>query len=297
MSIFQRINASLGYTLGAVILGFIVFFLLTLPQKSKFASLYDLNFNLKNGAYVFNAAMCSGCHMAPKSSAKLELSGGQAFETAYGVFFAPNISTSTLHGIGSWSLKDFANAVKNGVSPDSVHYYPAFPYTAYVRMSDQDLVDLWAFWQTLPAIEKPNQTHQLKFPFSLRALIGGWKAMFLTPDWVTSTLPGRGRYLVEALGHCGECHTPRFSVGGLKTAQWFEGGPNPSGQGMIPNVMTSTADWSEQELAHYFASGFTPNFDVVGGKMATVVEATAELTFQDQISIAAYIKALQAESH
>ena len=110
----------------------------------------------------------------------------------------------------------FRNCVRQGVSPDGNHYYPSFPYSSYSRMKDHDVADLWAFWHTLPAADHSNQAHYVAFPVSIRRFIGVWKTAFLTDDWLPKTDADRGRYLVEALGHCGECHTPRNILGGLK---------------------------------------------------------------------------------
>ena len=245
-----------------------------------------------NGAYVFNASGCSGCHMDPQGSDRLMLVGGQSFSTPFGMFYAPNISMSKNYGIGEWTLANFATAVRQGVSPDGNHYYPSFPYSSYSRMNDHDIADLWAFWQTLPATDHPNQAHNVAFPVSIRRFIGVWKAAFLTDDWVHKTDAARGRYLVEALGHCGECHTPRNILGGLKKNQWMRGGPNPSGKGTIPDITNSTQSWLEEDIAEYLSSGFTPDFDVAGGHMAEVIEGTKHLTQIDRLAIAAYIKSV-----
>ena len=154
------------------------------------------------------------------------------------------------------------------------------------------MVDLWAFWQTLPAAEHRNIDHKVPFPVSIRRSVGVWNTAFLTDDWVHKIGTKRGRYLVEALGHCGECHTPRNIFGGLKTNLWMQGGPNPAGNGTIPNITNSTQSWLEEDIAEYLSSGFTPDFDVAGGHMAEVIEGTKNLTLMDRLAIASYIKSL-----
>jgi mono/diheme cytochrome c family protein len=222
------------------------------------------------------------------------------FASPFGTFIAPNISPDPTHGIGGWSKTDLANAMLYGTSPTGQHYYPAFPYGSYVRMKLrgdglQDLANLHAFMQTLPASETPSQPHEVGFPFNIRRGLGLWKRVFLDDYWVASmpleSLPlQRGRYLVEALGHCGECHTPRNPVGAPINAQWLTGAANPSGEGRIPAI--NALDWSEKDIAYYLETGFTPDFDSAGGHMAAVVENLAKLPASDRAAIAAYLAAL-----
>ncbi len=246
------------------------------------------------GERVFWAAGCASCHAAPQASgdAILELAGGVELESEFGTFVAPNISTDPNHGIGGWSVSDFANAVRRGVSPDGRHYYPAFPYTSYSRMNDGDVADLFAFMQTLPAVAGDAAAHRVSFPFSVRRGVGLWKRLYLD-DEPQVALAGaseeivRGQYLVEALGHCGECHTPRAMTGGLETDRWLGGRPNITPGGDI-------ADWSEDDIAAYLETGFTPDFDSAGGRMAAVVRNMARLPAEDREAIAVYLKAVPA---
>ena len=250
------------------------------------------------GETVFIASGCASCHAAPdaEGDAKLVLAGGQRFASDFGTFIAPNISSDPEAGIGAWSLEDFASAVKKGVSPDGQHYYPAFPYTAYSLMSDQDVVDLWAFWQTLPADATPSQPHEVGFPFNIRRSVGVWKLLYMTDDWVMAAAATpeieRGRYLVEALAHCGECHTPRDALGGLDRSAWLAGAPNPTGRGTIPSLTPEDLTWGPIEIAYYLETGFTPDFDSAGGHMVAVVENFAKLPASDRQAVAAYLKAL-----
>lgn len=250
------------------------------------------------GETVFIASGCASCHAAPNAEgdAKLVLAGGQRFASDFGTFIAPNISTDPEAGIGAWSLEDFASAVKKGVSPDGQHYYPAFPYTAYSLMRDQDVVDLWAYWQTLPADATPSKPHEVGFPFNIRRSVGVWKLLYVTDDWVMTEAATpeieRGRYLVEALAHCGECHTPRDALGGLDRSAWLAGAPNPTGRGTIPSLTPEDLTWGPIEIAYYLETGFTPEFDSAGGHMVAVVENFAKLPASDREAVAAYLKAL-----
>jgi mono/diheme cytochrome c family protein len=233
--------------------------------------------------------------MAPEAEgpAELVLVGGQRFPSDFGTFIAPNISQDPTHGIGGWSLLDLANALTRGVSPDGKHYYPALPYASYAKMQLQDVADLHAFLQTLPADATPSQPHDLAFPFSRRETLGLWKLLFLNDDWA---VPGsltptaeRGRYIAEALAHCGECHTPRNALGGMDTARWLAGAPNPSGDGRVPNITPAALGWTAGDIVQYLTTGFTPEFDSVGGHMAHVVENMARLPEADRLAVAEYL--------
>ena len=273
-------------------------YLMARPKPLAAAAVSDLTGDPVHGEEVFWAAGCASCHMADKAegAAQLVLSGGQRFPSDFGTFVAPNISQDPEHGIGNWSLVDLANAITRGVSPEGEHYYPALPYASYAKMQMQDVADLYAFLKTLPADPTPSQPHELGFPFSIRDSIGVWKLMFLSGDWA---LPGnltptaaRGRYIAEAPAHCGECHTPRNMLGGLDTARWLGGAPNPTGDGRIPNVTPGKLKWSAADIVQYLTTGFTPEFDSVGGHMAHVVENMARLPETDRQAVAEYLLAV-----
>ncbi|MEN3792871.1 cytochrome c [Fulvimarina sp. MAC3] len=284
--------------------------LLTSPTRLDAAALPNPETGVaKRGEQIFWAGGCASCHAGGDAEGedKLRLGGGDPIKSDFGTFHAPNISPDPEAGIGSWNFVDFANAVKKGVSPDGTNYYPAFPYSSYERISDQDLTDLWAFMQTLPAVAGRAPENDIPFPFNIRRGISVWKLAFLNdPSRPIIVLPDdagdavlRGRYLVEALGHCGQCHTPRsfWGAGGLIESEWLAGGPNPDGRGRIPNITPSDAgigSWSASDIAYYFESGFTPDFDSVGGSMVEVQENLAKLTDEDRAAIAAYLKAVPA---
>jgi mono/diheme cytochrome c family protein len=281
-----------------VVLGAGALWVLARPNPMSEADVAGLTGDVTRGESVFWAAGCASCHMAPeaKDEAQLVLVGGQRFPSDFGTFIAPNISQHPEAGIGGWSLLDLANALKRGVSPEGDHYYPALPYASYAKMQMQDVADLHAFLQTLPADATPSQPHEIGFPFSIRDTLGVWKLMFLSEDW---DLPGnltptadRGRYIAEALAHCGECHTPRNALGGMDTARWLGGAPNPSGEGRIPNITPTKLGWTAGDIVQYLTTGFTPDFDSVGGHMAHVVENMAKLPEADRQAVAEYLLAV-----
>ena len=255
------------------------------------------------GELMFHVSGCRSCHESETqnddSNAPAVLGGGRRFETEFGTFIAPNISPHPETGIGSWTVAEFIDAMQKGLSPDGEHYYPVFPYASYARMAVQDVVDLKAYLDTLPESSRPNNDHELSFPYNIRFGMLFWKVLYLDADPVAEVSDDpkvqRGQYLVEGPGHCAECHTARDWMGGLDTKQWLAGGPNPDGDGRIPNITPhedGIAEWSEADIAEYLSSGFTPEYDVVGGSMADVVENTSHLSKQDRLAIAAYLKSL-----
>ena len=260
----------------------------------------------ESGAYIFHASGCETCH-TDTANKGAPLAGGRALKTPFGTFRTPNVTPDPTHGIGKWSEADFIRALREGLSPSGAQYYPAFPYTAYTKMSDADMKDLRAYMLTLPASDKPNLPHELGFPFNIRLGVMAWKWLNFTPG----PLPvasgkdeawTRGRYLVEALGHCAECHTPRDKLGGLVTAKWMagsaDGAEGEAAPNLTPDPATGIGDWSAEDIAFALKIGMAPTGDTLGSLMAEVVEnGTGKLTDADLAAMAAYLKALPAIVH
>ncbi|NBZ88719.1 cytochrome c [Stagnihabitans tardus] len=286
--------------LALAVMGAAIGWFLTAPTTRATATAEALTPDPAHGETVFWASGCASCHAAPeaKGEAVRLLSGGQKFATAFGTFLAPNISPSK-EGIGDWTLAQFIHAVQDGVLPDGSHEYPAMPYVAYAKMTEQDIVDLHAFIGTLPASDVASQPHEVGFPFNIRRSLGGWKLLFGNPSYVlTGNLTPeveRGRYIAEAMAHCGECHTPRNGLGGLDTAKWLGGGVIEAGA-KVPNITPGGLDWSEDEILTYLTTGATPDFDFVGGAMAHVVDNMGHLAESDVKALVAYLKAVPAVS-
>ena len=253
------------------------------------------------GEDVFYAAGCNSCHTAEgaEGDEKLLLGGGLALKTPFGTFYAPNISPSP-DGVGGWSDADFVNAVMRGVSPEGAHYYPAFPYLSYQRMTVEDVLDLKAFIDTLPPVAGEAPAHQLPLLFRLRRGIGIWKRRYMgevpfMPDMTADPLLNRGAYLVTGPGHCGECHTPRDMLGGPIQARAFAGGAAPEGDKTVPNITPGPGgigDWSTGDIETALRTGLLPDFETFGGAMVHVQENMAKLTEEDREAIALYLKAL-----
>ena len=280
------------FVISFLLMGIVTYLLITKPIEIKKIEVNDFNPNLENGRHIFLASGCNSCHISEGSENKLLLAGGQKFVTNFGTFFAPNISTSEIHGIGSWDFSDFYHSIKFGQSPLGKHYFPAFPYNSYQHMNDKDIYDLWTYWRTLPSDETPSQKHDLVFPFNIRRNIGIWKTLFVS-DTYFDQKSDRSTYLVEALGHCTECHTQRNYLGNLRKSEWMRGGVNPSGKGKIPSIHPADLKWTKDEIVEYLSSGFTPDFDMVGGKMASVVENISQLSDLDRELIADYLLRLK----
>jgi mono/diheme cytochrome c family protein len=282
----------------ALVLSFLaalIFWPLTSPLYLSLADLPVRAVDPANGERMFHAGGCTSCHGE-------RLEGGLALESDFGTFHVPNISTDPETGIGDWSELDLVNAMMLGSSPGGEHYYPSFPYTSYTRMKVQDITDLKAYLDTLPPVDHVVAPHDLRFPWNFRRAVGLWKLFYLKQGPVVSgpaddPIFERGRYLVEGAGHCGECHTPRNRLGGLRLETWLAGGPNPDGEGRVPNITPDPdglGSWSESDIVYYLESGFTPEFDTVGGSMVKVQEHMALLPAQDRGDIAAYLKSIPA---
>ncbi len=253
------------------------------------------------GKYLLAAGGCAACHTDKKNKGR-PLAGGRALKTPFGVFFTPNITPDKKTGIGNWSDADFVRALRHGVAPDGSHYFPAFPYPSYTRMTERDMLDLKAYLFTLAPVVQANKPHQLKTPFGWRFLVGFWKTLYFTPGPLVpeprkDDVWNRGAYLVRALGHCGECHTPRDALGGPKRGMELAGTDAGPEGGVIPNITpdeeTGIGRWSAGDIASLLESGLMPDADYVGGQMGEVVdENTGRLTDADRRAIVAYLRAL-----
>lgn len=297
------IKRLIGLLVLLAILGGIAFWFVTAPQTVDASIVAGLpEGDAERGERIFWAGGCTSCHAAPKAEGddRLRLGGGVELATEFGTFVAPNISQDATDGIGNWSAGDLVNAMMKGVSPDGRHYFPAFPYTSYARMKPADIADLHAFLKTLPAVPGAAPGHRLSFPFNIRRGVGAWKLLYMRDEPVvavdeTNEQLVLGRYLVEGPGHCGECHTPRLFSGGPKLDRWLSGARAAEGDGVVPNITPAEqglGGWSAGDIANYLETGFTPDFDSVGGAMVEVQKNMALLPAADREAIAAYLKAI-----
>jgi mono/diheme cytochrome c family protein len=282
----------------AGVLGLALFWFLTIPATVPASALAAHQPNLENGKTMFHAGGCASCHATPGQDDKTRLGGGLGLKSPFGTFYVPNISSDPKDGIGNWTEAQFVTAMLKGTSPDGGHYFPAFPYTSYRMMGTSDLRDLFAYMKTLPAVQGRVRDHDVPFPFNIRRSLGGWKLLFLgsdtfRPDASKTAQWNRGAYLVNGPGHCAECHSPRNLLGGIVSGKRFAGGPNPEGEGWVPNITQARMkDWSESDFDYLLESGMTPEGDSVGGSMTPVIRNTSQLSKEDRLAMAVYLKSL-----
>ena len=264
------------------------------------ASLGLAQADAKRGAYLAKVGGCAGCHTDAKKDA-VPYAGGRELKTPFGTFYGPNITPHAEAGIGRWGEADFLRALRSGVRPDGAHYFPAFPYPSFTRIADADARDLWAYMRSLPPDGRASRPHDLNFPFSLRFLVGFWKWLYFSPgpfvaDAVRTPALNRGAYLVGALGHCGECHTPRTVLGGPKRDRLLAGAAKgPAGKSVANLTPAKLKKWDDNELREFLLGGITPDGDVTAETMGEVVRnTTSQLTPEDLAALIAYLRSLPA---
>ena len=243
---------------------------------------------------------CVVCHTAQGGIAN---AGGRAMETPFGTVVTTNLTPDVETGIGAWSFAAFQRAMREGISRDGRHLYPAFPYTAFAKANDDDLMALYAYLMAQPAVRHEMPATQLRFPFSVRPLMALWNALYLdaapvAQDATRSALWNRGAYLVDGLGHCGGCHTPRNAFGAERGGRAFLGGAMVEGWEAPPLTALNHAPvpWSEEELFRYLRFGHTQQHGVAAGPMAPVVRELATLPEADVRAMATYLASFNAST-
>ena len=252
------------------------------------------------GAYLANAAGCEGCH-TDKQHGTPRYAGGRALATPFGVFYSPNVTPDPQTGIGRWTDSQFLLALRHGVRPDGADLFPVFPYTSFTGITDDDARAIKAYLFSLPPVHQANKPHEASFPYSWRFLLTFWKWLFFTPGPFQpqpsrSAELNRGAYLVTALAHCGECHTPRNSLGAMEEDAFLAGTPSGPDGKKVPNItpdpQAGIGKWSLEDILNLLKDGQTPEFDFVGGAMHEVVDDTGRLTDEDRRAIAAFLKSV-----
>jgi len=255
---------------------------------------------VERGRYLFTAADCTSCHTDLEHKGA-PLAGGPPLATAFGEFFAPNITPDPKFGIGRWSEADFHRALRSGIGRDGRYLYPVFPYPSFTHLTDRDISDIYAYLKTLKPVAQASRANEIKPPFGWRFPLRFWR-MFFFREGPLPAVPGRsaewqrGRYLAEAVGHCQECHTPRNVLGALDNTRAYSGNPSGPDRQDAPNITSdpssAIATWSLDDVSQLLATGQTPDFDFVGAGMAQVVKGTGALTDADRRAIAVYVKSL-----
>jgi mono/diheme cytochrome c family protein len=250
------------------------------------------------GAYLMRLGGCVTCHTDPQNKDAV-LGGDQTdpLKTPFGNFYPPNITSSKSAGIGNWTLAQFADAMSNGEGPQG-HLYPAFPYDAYTTMSDQEIADLYAALQQVPAVDTPSHPHEVSFPFNQRWALAGWKHLFFhphryVPDPAQSAEWNRGRYIVMGPGHCVTCHSPRNALGGIDPGTELTGNPAGGPGGKAPPLtMAGLAKhhYDTDALAEVLDTGLTPGDDSLLAPMSEVIaDETSQWTDADRHAVAVYL--------
>ena len=252
------------------------------------------------GEYLATAADCVACHTDVDHGGK-PYAGARALATPFGTFYAPNITADPETGIGRWTDAQFLRALRSGVRADGANLFPVFPYTSYTGLLDGDALAIKAYLFAQPAVRQPNRAHDVSFPFSWRWLQTPWKWLFFTPGPFRpapdrDAVWNRGAFLVTAVAHCGECHTPRNWFGAMETSRFLAGTRDGPDGKPVPNITPGgLGNWSENDIIGVLTDGHTPEFDFVGGAMAEVVKGTSRLSDEDRRAIAVYLRSVPAK--
>jgi mono/diheme cytochrome c family protein len=287
------------------ILGGAVFFLLTSPRPLAAVDLPQHTPDPERGKILYIIGGCISCHKPPSDAADKDAglpSGGRPFKTPIGTFYPPNITPDPSTGIGNWSTLDFINAVHGGISPRGAHYFPAFPYTSYHRMSLADVLDLESYAATLPGVTAANRSHDVYLAPLLRRGVGLWKSLAMrdepvAPDPSQTESWNLGYYLVNGPGHCGECHTPRNLLMISDSDRHLAGGPHPEGKGKVPSLrgLVERGRYADaEELTSAMRFGEMMGFDRLSrGGMGDVQANLAKLPEGHVRAIAEYLVSLK----
>ena len=251
---------------------------------------------IDRGRVLAAAGDCAVCHTAPGGTPN---AGGRAMETPFGTLYTTNLTPDADTGLGRWSFSAFQRAMREGVSRDGHYLYPAFPYTAFAKTSDDDLQALYAYFMSMPAVRAETPKSELKFPFSMRPLMAGWNALFHDPTPVRPVATqsaewNRGAYLVNGLGHCGACHTPRNALGAEQGGSAFLSGAIVDGweAPALTQLSKAAVPWDTDALYRYLRNGHSPRHGIAGGPMAEVVRELAQVPDDDVRAMAVYLGSL-----
>jgi mono/diheme cytochrome c family protein len=258
---------------------------------------------VRRGRYLALAGDCASCHTRADGE---PFAGGLAFHTAFGTVYSPNITPDPNTGIGTWSEAQFERALRHGIGRNGEHLYPVFPYSYFTKISDADVSALFAYLRAIPAVNSVAPANDMTFPFGQRALLRVWKSLYFSEgrfdaDEAKGMQWNRGAYLVEGLGHCGACHSPRNLLGGEKAAQLMTGGvyqesledrPIDWSAVNLTSGKNGLATWPLEDLTNYLKLGYSPHASVHGPMIGVVMNSTRHLSREDDQAIATYLKSL-----
>jgi len=257
------------------------------------------------GKYVFGAAAGCSCHTEPKGPLN---AGGRRFDGPFGTVYSTNITPDRQTGIGTWTDEQLITAIRLGRRPNGERLIPVHPYLAFNGMAEEDLRALVAYLRSVPPVNHPNQPKNITVPLFESVFLPSWLAAFALRETPPPTAPtsgvARGEYLVRAVSHCGECHTPRGVTQATDSTRFLAGTPNGPEGDPVPNITPDTdtgLKWSEEQIATFLGSGNKPDGDMAGGLMGEVIQGTSvgfkDLTKEDRLAIARYLKSIPAVRH
>ncbi|MFB3819445.1 MAG: cytochrome c family protein [Candidatus Methylomirabilales bacterium] len=258
-----------------------------------------------HGKYIFGAAGGCGCHTEPKGTLN---AGGRRYDGPFGTVYSTNITPDRETGIGGWTDEQIIAAIRLGRRPNGERLIPVHPYTVFNGMAEADLKGLVAYLRTVPPVRRANQPKRITVPLFESVFLPAWLAAFAPRETPPPSAPtsgvARGEYLVRAVGHCGECHTPRTLTQATDNSRFLAGNPTGPENASVPNITpdpTSGLTWTEEQIAEYLGTGNRPDGDVAGGLMAEVIQGTSagykDLTPADRLAIARYLKTLPPVHH
>ena len=262
--------------------------------------------DISRGKYVFGATGGCGCHTVKGQPAN---AGGRRYDGPFGTVYSSNITPDRETGIGAWTDEQLVTAIRLGRRPNGERLLPVHPYTVFNGMTAEDLRTVVAFLRTVQPVKRANQPKRITVPLFESVFLPAWLAAFAPRETPPTTAPAagaaRGEYLVRAVGHCGECHTPRTVTMATDNSRFLAGNPNGPEDAAVPNITpdaaTGLGQWSAEDIAEYLGTGIKPDGDVAGGLMAEVIEGTLagykDLTKADRLAIAQYLKSIPAVSN
>ena len=266
-----------------------------LPATESLQSTPEL---VQRGEYLARVGNCMACHTTQGGAS---YAGGRGIETPFGVVYSSNLTPDKARGIGAWTSAEFWRALHHGRSKNGRLLYPAFPYPNYTQVTRADSDAIFAYLQSLPAVAEPNRPHALRFPYSTQAALGVWRALFFSPSEPlaepTQTAEyNRGAYLVNGLGHCTACHTPRNALGATTEARAFSGGLIPVQNWYAPALNAAheagVKEWRTEDVAALLQTGVAPQGSVLGPMAEVVFRSTQYLSDADARAMAVYLQGL-----
>lgn len=257
--------------------------------------------DVARGEYLARAGDCVSCHTAPGGK---PFAGGLRLDTPFGYMLSPNITPDPDTGIGRWSAADFDRAMRHGVNRQGQDMFPVMPFDFYTKLTDADVAAIYAYVRTIAPVRNVVVTNHLDFPFNQRWAMGAWRELYFTagtykPDPVQSAVWNRGAYLVEGLGHCSDCHSPRNVMGGIEKSKQFSGAAVDGwfALNLSSNLSSGLGDWTAAEIATYLKTGSFRGKTTALGPMDEVIRnSMSYMTDADLLAIGTYLKSLPPTS-